>query len=190
MNVRLYVWQRATAALMVPLVLIHIAVIFYATRQGLTAAEFSHALTAVSCGGRITACSSLRCPFTRRSASATSSSSGRRSTCGLRTGVPSSSASVWLCSVLRRRCTGVLVSALDLKRRGSPLWIAAIIHRLSGLALAIFLPVHFFVLGRSVHGGVRLDAFLRWADQPSVKFAEGGLVFLLTIHLLGACVCW
>jgi len=39
MNVRLYVWQRATAALMAPLVLIHIAVIFYATRQNLTAAD-------------------------------------------------------------------------------------------------------------------------------------------------------
>ncbi len=39
MNVRLYVWQRATAALMAPLVLIHIAVIFYATRQGLSAAD-------------------------------------------------------------------------------------------------------------------------------------------------------
>lgn len=39
MNVRLYVWQRATAALMAPLVLVHIAVIFYATRQGLSAAD-------------------------------------------------------------------------------------------------------------------------------------------------------
>ena len=39
MNVRLYVWQRLTAALMAPLVLIHIAVIFYATRQGMTAAD-------------------------------------------------------------------------------------------------------------------------------------------------------
>ena len=39
MNVRLYLWQRATAALMVPLVLLHIAVIFYATRQGMTAAD-------------------------------------------------------------------------------------------------------------------------------------------------------
>jgi fumarate reductase subunit C len=39
MNVRLYVWQRATAALMAPLVAIHIAVIFYATRQGLSAAD-------------------------------------------------------------------------------------------------------------------------------------------------------
>jgi succinate dehydrogenase subunit C len=39
MNVQLYVWQRATAALMVPLVLLHVAVIFYATRQGMTAAD-------------------------------------------------------------------------------------------------------------------------------------------------------
>jgi len=39
MNVRLYVWQRATAAVMAPLVLIHIAVIFYATRKGMTAAD-------------------------------------------------------------------------------------------------------------------------------------------------------
>jgi fumarate reductase subunit C len=39
MTMRLYVWQRATAALMVPLVLVHIAVIFYATRRGMSAAD-------------------------------------------------------------------------------------------------------------------------------------------------------
>ena len=39
MNVHLYVWQRLTAALMVPLVLVHVAVIFYATRKGMTAAD-------------------------------------------------------------------------------------------------------------------------------------------------------
>ena len=39
MTMRLYVWQRATAALMAPLVLVHIAVIFYATRKGMTAAD-------------------------------------------------------------------------------------------------------------------------------------------------------
>ncbi|HEY7301767.1 MAG TPA: succinate dehydrogenase [Xanthobacteraceae bacterium] len=39
MNVRLYVWQRLTAALMLPLALTHLAVIFYATRKGLSAAE-------------------------------------------------------------------------------------------------------------------------------------------------------
>jgi len=75
--------------------------------------------------------------------------------------------------------------AHGLKHRGSALWIAAMVHRLSGLALAIFLPIHFFVLGLSFHGGARLDSFLRWSDQPVVKLAEGGLVFLLTIHLLG-----
>ena len=42
MNVRLYVWQRGTAALMAPMVLIHLAVMFYATRQGLTAADILH----------------------------------------------------------------------------------------------------------------------------------------------------
>jgi fumarate reductase subunit C len=39
MNVRLYLWQRTTAAIMVPLVLLHIAVILYVSRQGLTAAD-------------------------------------------------------------------------------------------------------------------------------------------------------
>jgi fumarate reductase subunit C len=39
MTMRLYLWQRATAALMVPLVLVHIAVIFYASRRGMTAAD-------------------------------------------------------------------------------------------------------------------------------------------------------
>ena len=77
------------------------------------------------------------------------------------------------------------MSPLGLKHRGSALWIAAMIHRLSGLALAIFLPIHFFVLSLAFHGGARLDTFLRWSEQPLFKLAEGGLVFLLTVHLLG-----
>jgi fumarate reductase subunit C len=39
MNVRLYVWQRLMAAIMVPLVLVHVLVIFYATRKGMSAAD-------------------------------------------------------------------------------------------------------------------------------------------------------
>jgi fumarate reductase subunit C len=39
MNVRLYLWQRLTAAVMAPLVLVHVVVIFYATRKGLSAAD-------------------------------------------------------------------------------------------------------------------------------------------------------
>ena len=44
---------------------------------------------------------------------------------------------------------------------------------------------HFLVLGLAIHGDAKLDGFLRWSDQPLVKLAEGGLVFLLTVHLLG-----
>jgi fumarate reductase subunit D len=71
------------------------------------------------------------------------------------------------------------------KHRDSPLWIAAMVHRLSGLALAIFLPLHFLALGLAIDGAAPLDSFLRWSDQPLVKLTEGGLVFLLTVHLLG-----
>ena len=39
MTVRLYLLQRATAVLMVPLIAGHLTVIFYATRQDLTAAD-------------------------------------------------------------------------------------------------------------------------------------------------------
>ena len=65
------------------------------------------------------------------------------------------------------------------------LWIAALVHRLSGLALAIFLPLHFLALGLAIDGEAQLDGFLRWSDQPLVKVAEGGLVFLLAVHMLG-----
>jgi fumarate reductase subunit C len=39
MSLRLYVWQRLTAAVMAPLVLVHVVVIFYASRKGLSAAD-------------------------------------------------------------------------------------------------------------------------------------------------------
>jgi fumarate reductase subunit C len=39
MSVRLYLWQRVTAALMAPLLLVHVAVIFYAANKGMSAAD-------------------------------------------------------------------------------------------------------------------------------------------------------
>lgn len=39
MTVALYVWQRATAAVMAPMVAVHLTVIFYAARHGMTAAD-------------------------------------------------------------------------------------------------------------------------------------------------------
>jgi fumarate reductase subunit D len=75
--------------------------------------------------------------------------------------------------------------ARRLDHRKDALWIAALVHRLSGIGLAIFLPLHFLALGLAIDGEAKLDSFLRWSEQPLVKFAEGGLVFLLTVHLLG-----
>ena len=69
--------------------------------------------------------------------------------------------------------------------RNHPLWFAFIVHRVSGIALALFLPLHFLVLGQALHGTAKLDAFLSWSEQPLVKFAEFGLVFLLAAHLFG-----
>ncbi len=77
------------------------------------------------------------------------------------------------------------MTAARLAHRNSVLWVAALVHRLSGLALAIFLPLHFLTLGLAISGEARLESFLRWSDAPLVKLAEGGLVFLLLVHMLG-----
>jgi fumarate reductase subunit D len=70
-------------------------------------------------------------------------------------------------------------------RRTNALWLAALVHRLSGLALAAFLPLHFLALGLALDGEARLESFLRWTDAPLVKLSETALVFLLAIHMLG-----
>ncbi|WP_336487895.1 succinate dehydrogenase, cytochrome b556 subunit [Methylobacterium nigriterrae] len=69
--------------------------------------------------------------------------------------------------------------------RRNALWVAAMVHRLSGIGLAVFLPIHFLTLGLSLRGAAEFDAVLRFADSPAVKLAEGGLVFLLAVHFLG-----
>ncbi len=69
--------------------------------------------------------------------------------------------------------------------RNHPLWYAFLLHRLSGLALALFLPAHFYVLSLALNDAARLDGFLAWTDLAIVKVAEFGLVFLLAAHLFG-----
>ena len=78
-----------------------------------------------------------------------------------------------------------MVTGRAIKHRDSALWLAAMVHRISGLALALFLPLHFLTRGLAIEGEARLESFLRWSDQPLVKAAEIGLVFLFTVHLLG-----
>lgn len=62
---------------------------------------------------------------------------------------------------------------------------AFLVHRLSGLGLALFLPFHFWALGTALQGEAAFDGFLRWTEQPLVKLAETGLVVLLAAHFAG-----
>ncbi|PMR68248.1 succinate dehydrogenase, cytochrome b556 subunit [Halomonas heilongjiangensis] len=70
-----------------------------------------------------------------------------------------------------------------LKARSHPSYVAFILHRVSGLLLAAFLPLHFLALSQALHGEAALDSFLSWADNPMVKIAEVGLVLMLALHL-------
>jgi fumarate reductase subunit D len=65
------------------------------------------------------------------------------------------------------------------------LWAAALIHRVSGLALACFLPLHFLTLSLAIRGEAALEGALRWTASPAVRVGEAVLVFLLSVHLLG-----
>jgi fumarate reductase subunit D len=63
-------------------------------------------------------------------------------------------------------------------------WVAHV-HRISGIALAIFLPLHFWVLGNALEGEMRLSSFLAWTEQPLVKAGEWAVVVALAAHLAG-----
>lgn len=69
--------------------------------------------------------------------------------------------------------------------RGQPGYVAFLVHRLSGLALAAFLPVHFIVLALALEAGGEFEAAIAWTQQPLVKLAEWGLVLLLALHFAG-----
>ena len=59
------------------------------------------------------------------------------------------------------------------------------LHRLSGIALALFLPAHFLALGTAIRGEAALDEFLHWSEQPLVVAGEWVLIVLLAAHLAG-----
>lgn len=73
----------------------------------------------------------------------------------------------------------------DYRSRQHPAYWAFLVHRLSGLGLALFLPMHFWALGQALTGANALENFLRATDQPFFKFAEWGLVVLLGLHMMG-----
>jgi fumarate reductase subunit D len=73
----------------------------------------------------------------------------------------------------------------DFRARNHPAYWAFIVHRVSGVALALFLPLHFWALAQALQGEARLDSFLRWTEHPLVKAGEVVLVVLLAAHMAG-----
>jgi fumarate reductase subunit D len=67
------------------------------------------------------------------------------------------------------------------KQRG---YVAAILHRLSGIALAIFLPLHFLALATALNGAKALDSFLALTRQPLVALLEWAIVVALALHMM------
>jgi len=70
-------------------------------------------------------------------------------------------------------------------KRAHPLWLAYLLHRVSGLMLALFLPLHFWVLAMSISNPDQLDGMLYMNPLAIKTFAEAALVFLLAVHLFG-----
>ena len=73
----------------------------------------------------------------------------------------------------------------DWRNRGHAAYWAFLVHRISGLALALFLPLHFFALSRALNGVDALDAFLAWTRSPWVAASEIAIVLALAAHLTG-----
>ena len=69
--------------------------------------------------------------------------------------------------------------------RSHPAYWAFLVHRLSGIALALFLPLHFWFLGSALQGEAAMDGMLRWTEQPWVIAGEWALIVLLAAHLAG-----
>ncbi|QMU57674.1 MAG: hypothetical protein GKR98_05340 [Boseongicola sp.] len=183
LNFRLYMLQRITALVMAPLVLGHLGVMIYAVQGGLSAGEilgrtqgsalwflfYGMFVLAVSIHGAI----GLRVIIFE---------------CG---GVRGRALDILMWAVglglfaLGARAVWAVSAARGITSRAHPLWLAYVLHRLSGLALALFLPVHFWVLAMAVSNPAQLDGFLALTDMGVVKLAEFGLVFLLAVHMFG-----
>lgn len=69
--------------------------------------------------------------------------------------------------------------------RSHPSYLAFLIHRVSGLCLALFIPVHLYFISLLLDDPERLDQFLTWTSTPLVKFSETILIFFAAVHLTG-----
>ena len=76
------------------------------------------------------------------------------------------------------------VSGITRASRAHAGFAAALIHRLSGLALAIFLPMHFLFLGLALENE-SFTGLIAWTNQPLVKMSEALMVSALAVHFAG-----
>ncbi len=187
MNVRLYLWQRLTAAVLAPLVLVHLAVIFYATQQGPLRRRHSRAHPWQHRLGRVLR--SVRRSGFRACADRSAHGADRMDAAECRVRLawsPScsgcaslgSACALWLPWCCRDRATA----------RSSRQCALACGARASALGPGTGgIPAVAFPRARVGDRGRRQGskAFCRWTDQPLVKLAETVLVFLLAIHMLG-----
>ena len=69
-------------------------------------------------------------------------------------------------------------------RQHASYW-AFIVHRVSGIALSLFVPLHFWALGHALEGEAGLQGLMSWSQQPTVKIGEWLIVVALAAHLGG-----
>ncbi len=72
-----------------------------------------------------------------------------------------------------------------LSARGHASYLAFAVHRLSGVCLALFLPIHLYLLSLLLDNPASFDRFLDWTTAPWVKLSETLLITLAGAHLAG-----
>jgi fumarate reductase subunit D len=72
----------------------------------------------------------------------------------------------------------------DVRARSHPAYWAFVVHRVSGLLLALFLPLHFFALSQALDPA-GFDRFLAWTREPVVMASEIAIVVALAAHFAG-----
>lgn len=70
------------------------------------------------------------------------------------------------------------------RHRRDRAYLAFLGHRISGVGLAIFLPLHFLVLAEVLHGQAALESVLAFTAHPLIKAMEWVLLVLVVTHLL------
>ncbi|MDW3204419.1 MAG: succinate dehydrogenase, cytochrome b556 subunit [Alphaproteobacteria bacterium] len=70
------------------------------------------------------------------------------------------------------------------RHRRDRAYLAFLGHRISGVGLAIFLPLHFLVLAEILQGEAALDSVLAFTAHPLVRAMEWLLLVLVVSHLI------